>query len=370
MCQQFGLHGLMVFLLSAVACTAPSAAPEATPESPVAQASPSFEQMRKIDVHSHVFEDLPALHDMLRRTNVRLIDICNPGTDGHLELMHRVAASLAAEHPDLYSWASTFDLTTRDEPGWATRVIAALDETFTQGAVMVKIWKEVGLELKKPDGTYLLPDDPMFDPVYAHLASKGKPLLAHLAEPREAWLPLDPNGLHYGYYSRNPEWHLYGKPEFHSHEALMAARDHLVEKHPALTVIGAHLGSMEHDVDEVAKRLDRYPNFNVEVSARTRNLTRQPTDKVRAFFLTYQDRILYGVDRAWRPHRTPDETPTDAQRTQFVEGLEAQYRRDWAYYAGSGMVEYGGRQVEALALPPDVLAKFYHANAQRLIGVR
>ena len=370
MCQPFGLHGLMIVLLSAGACTAPPTATEATPEARAAQAPPSFEQMRKIDVHSHVFEDLPALHELLRRTNTRLIDICNPGTDGHLALMHRAAADLAASHPDLYSWASTFDLTTRDDPAWAARGTAALDDTFAQGAVMTKIWKEVGLELKKPDGTYLLPDDPMFDPVYAHLAAKGTPLLAHLAEPREAWLPLDPNSLHHGYYSRNPEWHLYGKPEFHSHEALMDARDRLVEKHPTLTVIGAHLGSMEHDVDEVAKRLARYPNFNVEVSARTRNLTRQPAAKVRAFFLAYQDRVLYGVDRAWRPHRTPDETPTDAQRAQFVEGLEAQYRRDWAYYAGSGLVDYGGQQVEALALPPDVLAKFYHGNAQRLIRVR
>ncbi len=369
MFRSLRLPGAAAVLLSLLACSQPPAE-DAQASPPAADSAPTFEAMRKIDVHSHVFEDLPALHTMLRRTNVRLIDICNPGTDGHLALMHRVAGELSASHPDVYSWASTFDLTTRDEPGWAARVTAALDETFAQGAVMTKVWKEVGLELKKPDGTYLLPDDPLLDPVYAHLASRGKPLLAHLAEPREAWLPLDPSGLHYGYYSRNPEWHLHGKPEFHSHEALMASRDRLVERHPTLTVIGAHLGSMEHDVDEVARRLDRYPNFHVEVSARTRNLTRQPTEKVRAFFLKYQDRILYGVDRAWRPHRTPEVTPTDAQRAAFVDGLEAQYRRDWDYYAGEGQVEYGDRQVEALALPRDVLEKFYHRNAERLIGVR
>jgi enoyl-[acyl-carrier protein] reductase I len=47
----------------------------------------------------------------------------------------------------------------------------------------VKIWKEVGLELKRPDGAFLLPDDAILDPVYAHLVSRRKPLLAHLAEP-------------------------------------------------------------------------------------------------------------------------------------------------------------------------------------------
>jgi predicted TIM-barrel fold metal-dependent hydrolase len=223
------------------------------------------------------------------------------------------------------------------------------------------------LELRKPDGSFLMPDDPLLDPVYAHLATRGKPLLAHLAEPLDAWLPLDPDRVHYNYYSRNPQWHLYGKPEFPSHEALMDARDHIVEKHPTLTVIGAHLGSMEHDVDEIARRLDRYPNFHVEVSARTRNLTRQPADKVRAFFLTYQDRILYGVDRGWRPYRTPETPPTDEQREAFVTGLEAQYRLDYEYYAGTGTMRYGDRDVQALGLPRAVLDKLYHGNARRLI---
>src|SRR5690606_29788376 len=139
---------------------------------------------------------------------------------------------------------------------------AALDETFEDGAVMTKIWKEIGLELKSPSGEFVLPDDPLFDPIYAHLARPGKPLLAHLAEPLEAWLPLDTAGVHYSYYSRNPEWHLYQRPEFPSHAALIASRDRIMEKHPDLVVIGAHLGSLEHDVDEVAARLDRYPNFH------------------------------------------------------------------------------------------------------------
>ncbi len=121
--------------------------------------------------------------------------------------------------------------------------------------------------------------------MYAHLVSRRKPLLAHLAEPREAWLPLDPKSVHYGYYSQNPQWHLYGKPEYPSHARLMDARDHILSKHPGLVMIGAHIGSLEYDVDEVAKRLDTYPNFHVEVSARTRDLTRQPSAKVRAFFL-------------------------------------------------------------------------------------
>jgi predicted TIM-barrel fold metal-dependent hydrolase len=338
--------------------------------SPPATAAPGFEQMRKVDVHSHIYEDLPAVNEMLRRIDLRVINVSVPATDGHLDFMHRFNAALVKAHPDIFSFASTFDLAARHEPDYGARVAAALDATFAAGAVMVKIWKEVGIELKRPDGSFMLPDDAVLEPVFAHLAARRKPLLAHLAEPREAWLPLDPKGVHYGYYSRNPRWHLYGKPAYPSHARLIESRDRLLAKHPGLVVIGAHIGSLEHDVGEVADRLDRYPNFHVEVSARTRDLTRQPSSRVRAFFLKYADRILYGVDRSWMPHRTPETRPTDEQRRRFAADLEAQYRRDWAYYAGTGPVTYGADTVEALALPREVLEKFYWRNAARIIGVK
>jgi predicted TIM-barrel fold metal-dependent hydrolase len=360
----FATFSISAALLSAAGNTSTSA------QGPTAKSPPGFEQLRKIDVHSHIYEDLPVVNAMLRRINLRVINISVPATDGYLEFMHRFNAALVKAHPELFSWASTFDLAARNEPDYGGRVAKALDATFAQGAVMVKIWKEVGLELKRPDGSFLLPDDPVLDPVYAHLALRRKPLLAHLAEPREAWLPLDPKGVHYGYYSRNPKWHLYGRPEFPSHARLMDARDHILAKHPGLVMIGAHIGSMEYDVDDVATRLDKYPNFHVEVSARTRDLTRQPSSKVRAFFVKYQDRILYGVDRSWMPHRTPDVKPTDEQRQKFATDLEAQYRRDWDYYAGNGSIAYGEDTTEALGLPRIVLEKFYWKNAERIIGVK
>jgi predicted TIM-barrel fold metal-dependent hydrolase len=359
----FGLTAAMAATLSAAGWS--PAMQASTAESP-----PGFAQLRKVDVHSHIYEDLPAVNAMLRRINLRVINISVPATDGHMAFMHRFNAALVTQHPDLFSWASTFDVAARNEPDYGARVAKALDETFANGAVMVKIWKEVGLELKRPDGSFVLPDDPIFDPVYAHLTLRRKPLLAHLAEPREAWLPLDPKGVHYGYYSRNPKWHLYGRPEFPTHARLMESRDHILAKHPNLVVIGAHIGSLEWDVDEVAKRLDTYPNFHVEVSARTRDLTRQPPAKVRAFFVKYQDRILYGVDRSWMPHRTPEVKPTDADRQKFATDLEAQYRRDWDYYAGTGSITYGAETVEGLGLPKDVLAKLYWKNAERVIGVK
>jgi len=212
----------------------------------------------------------------------------------------------------------------------------------------------------------VLPDDPVFEPIYEFLVAQKKPLMMHVADPIDGWRPLNPESPHYGYFANNPQFHLYGKPGYPSHEALIAARDHILEKYPRLTLIGAHFGSLEHDLDEVARRLDRYSNFYVDCAARTRDISLQPHEKVRNFFLRYQDRILYGVDSTWKPF-LQKQAPTDQQRLSFVNGLEKRYRADYAFYSGGGQVQYDGRTVEGLALPGKVLEKFYHGNAERII---
>ena len=332
----------------------------------LADRAPAFEEIHKIDVHAHIFEKTPKFNQMMRSNNITLINVCNRGRDGHLETMHRIARQMYQSEPGLYPFASCFDLTHIEEPDYANQVIAWLDGTFKDGAVMTKLWKEVGMELRRKDGSFVLPDDPIFDPVYEFLAARDKPLMAHVADPIDGWLPLNRDSPHYGYFASNPAFHLYGKPGYPSHEQLMAARDHILEKHPRLVVIGAHFGSLEHDLDQVARRLDRYPNFHVDCAARTHDLTRQPREKVRRFFIKYQDRILYGVDATWKPFRE-QRPPSDQQRTAFINGLERKYRADYAFYAGSGPVQYDGRTVEALALPRRVLEKFYNQNARRII---
>ena len=303
---------------------------------------------------------------MLRRCNASIINVSNRGLDGSLEKMHQVTRDMHQRESKLYPFASSFDLTRLEDPDYTNQVIAWLSMAYDEGAVMTKIWKEVGMVVRRKDGSYVLPDDPIFDPVYRYMTARGKPLMAHLADPIDAWLPLNRDSLHYGYYAKNPQFHHYGKRNFPSHAAIMAARDHILEKHPRLIVIGAHFGSMEHDLDEVARHLDRYPNFYVESGGRTRDLSRQPWEKARNFMIKYQDRILYGVDQTWKPFQAA-RPPTDAQREAFVKGLERRYRADFAFYAENGPIQYDGRTVEGLALPRSVLEKYFHRNARRIL---
>jgi len=183
------------------------------------------------------------------------------------------------------------------------------------GAVLVKMWKDVGMARKTPTGAVLLPDDPMFDPIYAHLVRQRRPLMADFADPIDAWLPLDPKSPHHACYASHPEWHVHGKPGFPSHADILAARDRMLAKHPDLIVIAAHMGSETHNLDSLGSRFDRFSNLYADVSARTPELQRHPAAEVREFFLRHQDRLLYGTDA---DQYTPGRDPTAGERAAFV----------------------------------------------------
>jgi predicted TIM-barrel fold metal-dependent hydrolase len=329
--------------------------------------APPFDEILKIDAHAHIFQDLEGLAPLLEKNRIRIVNICVKGTDpAQMQQMEGGVEMLSRKYGKLLPFASTFDVSRRDDPDYHQQVIKWLDATFEAGAVMVKIWKEVGMQIKSQNGAFIMPDDVLFDPIYDHLEKRRKPLLAHLAEPRAAWMPLDPESPHYPYYSKHPQFHMYGKTEYPSWDEIIAARDNILSKHPGLTVIGAHMGSMAYDVEVVAERFDRYPNFYVDCSARTKDMTLQSTEKVRNFIVKYQDRILYGTDIAKFPGVDDADIPPD-QRIPDAQAVIDVYRRDYQYYAGTGMMEFLGKQVECLGLPRDVLEKFYSQNALRLI---
>ena len=126
-------------------------------------------------------------------------------------------------------------------------------------------------------------------------------------------------------------------------------------------MIGAHLGSLEWDVDVVAGRLDRYPNFAVDISARLTDLVIQDSAKVREFFLKYQDRILFGTDVVMRQKPS---TMNATDKAAAIDALRATYQQHFAYFERDEPMVVRGRNTRGLGLPAPVLEKFYRTNAQ------
>jgi len=322
----------------------------------------SLADMRPVDAHAHIFVDHPALHEVLKRLNLTFIDInvIDPWDRGYegIEPQHTNALAVSRANSGRAPWVATFDAAQFESPGFADRVIRQLGKNFEEGAVGVKIYKTIGMEIQSKAGRYVMPDDPAFAPILDAIAARNKTLYAHIAEPAGAWKPLDPADPDTSYYRDNPHWSMYGKAGKPSKQTILEARDRMLAAHPKLRVIGAHLGSMEEDVDQIAKRLDRYPNLAVDTAARVTHLALQPREKVRAFLIKYQDRVLYATDDGWIPG---DNVP------ERVKQWERDLQRDWKYFATTDDVEYMGRGIKGLGLPEPVLRKLYRGNAIRWV---
>lgn len=320
----------------------------------------NFARIDPIDSHTHVYQDSPALNAFLNELNLHLVDIAY--SDDRYAYFNNVKQEIvdilkvvkgSKGHASL---CTTFSPYSFEKPGFAQQAIQQLNRNFAEGAVAVKIYKTIGMEIKKKSGKYLMPDDPVFEPIYRDIAAQNRTVIAHIAEPTSCWQPPNPASPDYSYYQTHPQEYAYLHPEWPSKATILAARDRMLAENPNLRVVGAHLGSMELDVDEIAKHFDRYPNFAVDTAARVVYLELQPREKVRKFMIQYQDRILYGTDLEIDPQDNASKDLEDWKRT---------YAQDWKYFATDDVLQVGGHSIHGLALPPSVLRKLYHDNAVR-----
>jgi predicted TIM-barrel fold metal-dependent hydrolase len=337
--------------------SAPAVASAVTPSGPFTpQELTQFTALDPIDTHAHIFVSAPVLTEMLRRTHLHLIDILVADTPDQKDLDKARAQALAfiASSDGHAVLCSTFNPFPYAQPGFARKAINEINADFARGAVAVKIWKNIGEQIKDKKGDYVLPDNPIFQPIYQDIAAHKKTLIAHVADPDSIWQAPNQDSPDYHYYTEHPEWYMYNRPKAPSKQAILDARDRILKNNPNLRVVGAHLGSMESNFATLGEHLDQYPNFAVDMAARMPYVVAQPHDAVIAFITKYQDRLVYATD---------NEGPADSNPDQLAQNLESKYALDWRFLATDDTIEYRGHTVKGLALSPTILHKLYHDNA-------
>ncbi len=361
-----GWHWLRVVVLLALGVGPVAAGPEMDGASGPKLAA--LLAMPKVDAHAHLMR-FPAGEEarfigFLERMNFKWLDICTFILDGEEDLgeQHRLARHFHSRYPERLGWAVSFPLDRWGEPGWCDSSLAWVEAGFRDGAVAVKLWKDLGMTLRDPDSGFVMVDDPRLGPVLELIRARGKSLVAHIGEPRNCWLPLEEmtTAGDRGYFREFPQYHGYLLPRVPGYARQVAARDNLLTAHPALRTVGCHLGSLEYDVDSLAARLERYPQFAVDLAGRVVHLQLQDRDKVRAFVLKYQDRLLYGTDNLVDDKRSLE---------QQLEHFEQVYRLDCRYFATADELAieevHPGFSCRGLDLPMEALRLIFHDNAAR-----
>jgi len=313
----------------------------------------------RIDTHTHIHRTIPPLLAALENAGWKALSICDSREMGDepsgLAEMIRGTEQAVRESKGRLVWATTFDARGFEEKDFAARVNESLRQDFAQGALAVKIWKNVGMGIRSKSGEYLLPDHPVFTPILEAIQRAGKTLLTHLADLDVAWKPVDGANPDSGYYRSHPEWLMYGRAGAPPKEAILTARDRILSRHPKLRVIGCHIGSSEEDLGRVAKGLDAYPNYAVDVASRVRILARQDREEVRQFMMKYADRVIYATD--YQPGSGNDEGA--------ARSFLATHEQEWNFFASGEVLKFRDREVRGLALPGPVTRKIFRDNAVR-----
>jgi len=327
-----------------------------------------FKSIKKIDAHVHINTTDSAFLEQAVADNFRLLTI-NVDAPSYISIeeQQEIAIKQMEAFPGNIKYATSFKMEGWDDPDWQDRTIAYLEDSFKKGAITVKVWKNIGMVVKDKNDRFVMIDDPKFDSVFEYLVNKGIPLVGHIGEPRNCWLPLEKMTTKSDrtYFEMHPEYHMHLHPEYPSYDEIISSRDHMLEKHPNLNFIGCHLGSLEWSVDELAKRFDKYPNFAVDLAERICHLqvqSQKNTKKVHDFIIKYQDRILYGSDMG------SDISTKDADSTE--EQLNIMHQRwlaAWQYFVTDEKItapELDG-EFNGLALPKSVVEKIFRINAEK-----
>ena len=234
------------------------------------------------------------------------------------------------------------------------QLIVHLQEDVAAGARGLKLTKELGLRFTDADGNMLRIDDERFNPVWHTAAKLDIPVLIHVSDPAAFFLANNPTNEHYQTLQEFPAWSFYGST--FSKNELLQQRNTVIARHPATAFVLPHVANHPEDLSSVADVMNRLPNVFIDFSARIDELGRQPYT-ARDFFLTFQDRILFGVDM-------PVSVEVYRCYFRFLETRDEYF--DYPDYLGRWRPCRW--KIYGLDLPDPVLKKIYFKNASRFLG--
>lgn len=373
------LRLLALTLAAAAGCRGGGALPRSPSDAAATAGVPAAPtRLPRIDVHMHINPDgveraMKMMDEWGIDGGVNLSGMF-PGPPYHA-LETQLAAAAKANGRIIVFANANFRLV-RARKDYGAAMAEMLAESQRLGARGLKIPKGLGLGYPAADGKHLLPvDDPGLDPLFEKAGQLGMPVAIHVGDPKAFWKPATPDNERWDELRAHPEWSFYGEP-VPSWEALYAAFERRVARHPKTNFIAVHFGNDPEDPEHVRQMLDRYPNFYIDTAARIPEMGRHDAEAMRRFFEKYQDRILFGTDTG--VGGSPEEMmfgsngeapPTRADEVRFFTSTWRYFETRDKQFESPTPIQ-GRWKIDGLGLPPEILRKVYFENAARLLHWR
>jgi predicted TIM-barrel fold metal-dependent hydrolase len=235
-----------------------------------------------------------------------------------------------------------------DDPDFGTNNVEIIKDAVRQGVIGLKVYKNLGLNLKDNSGERVKVDDKRLNPIWEICGELNIPVLIHSGEPSPFFDPIDKHNERWLHARQKPQ-SFRNSNEYPSFDEVMQEQYNMFKNNPNTTFINAHLGWYGNDLDKMSAQLDDLTNVYTEIGAVIAELGRQPI-RARRFFIEHQDRVLFGKD-----------TYKKSEFDVYFRILETSdeyfdyYRKRHAHWKMYG-----------LNLPDSVLKKLYYKNARKL----
>ena len=303
-----------------------------------------------IDIHSHQFrmadQDLSQLIKEMDAMNMAIMINLSGGSGARLKGQ---IENVKANYPNRFGVFANVNFDGVGRDGWGEQAAQQLEEDVKTGAVGLKIYKSLGLRNKDTSGKRLAIDDPRLAPVWDKCGELGIPVIIHAADPKSFWDPMDADNERWLELKTRP-----GRKRSDSDPApwqqIIDEQHRMFKNHPKTTFINAHFGWYANDLARLGELIEETPNMYVELAAIIAELGRQPRN-AHAFFIKYQDKILFGKD-SWRPEEFPTYFRVLESDDEYFP-YHKKYHAFWAMYG--------------LDLPDEVLKKVYYKNALKIV---
>lgn len=303
-----------------------------------------------IDVHGHQYrmpnQDLAPVIAAMDTLNMGIMVNLSGRSGSELK---KSVQNIKDHYPKRFVVFANVNFGSVGEEGWGEKAAAQLEEDVRSGAVGLKVYKSLGLRNTDTDGKRLAVDDPRLDRIWSKCGELGIPVLIHTADPKPFWDEFDSDNERWLELRLRPR-RKRGPDNPVPWEQLMKEQHNMFKKHPNTTFINAHMGWLANDLGKLGQLLDDMPNMNVGIGAIIAELGRQPR-QAKAFFIKYQDRILFGKD-SWKPEEFPTYFRVLESDDEYFP-YHKKYHAFWAMYG--------------LDLPDSVLKKVYYKNALRIV---
>lgn len=303
-----------------------------------------------IDVHGHqrrmATQDLGPVIAAMDTLNMGIM-VNLSGRSG--ENLKKAVQNVSNNYPNRFVVFANVDFDGAGSEGWVEKTVNQLKEDVKNGARGLKVYKSLGMYNKDVDGERLAVDDKRLDPIWKTCGELGIPVLIHSADPKSFWDDFDGDNERWLELKTHPR-RKRSATNPAPWEQIIGEQHRMFKKHPKTTFINAHMGWYANNLGKLGELLDEIPNMNVGIGAIIAELGRQPRF-AKAFFIKYQDRILFGKD-SWKPEEF-------STYFRVLESADEYFPYHKKYHAFWPM--YG------LNLPDKVLKKVYYENALRIV---